>query len=113
MSEVQILPPLLQNPLSESLSVLRRKGSDRSWQQFGSTRIAPGPRPDPGSSAGLKSVAFRWRHRVQTQELKAYRNFESSSTRTACCCRASVGVRIFAFGSYRGSFRGELKSFVR
>jgi hypothetical protein len=51
------------------------------WQQFGSTRSAR-QAPDPGSSAGLKSVAYRWRHRVQTQELKSYRIFESRSTRT-------------------------------
>ena len=37
-SQVQILSPLLQMPLSESLSVLRRKGPDHSWQQFGSKR---------------------------------------------------------------------------
>jgi hypothetical protein len=39
-SQVQILSPLQRKPLSESLSVLRRKGPDRSWQQFGSTRSA-------------------------------------------------------------------------
>jgi hypothetical protein len=48
-SEVQILPPLLQKPLSESLSVLRRKGPDHSWQQFGSRHRRPETRPRRGT----------------------------------------------------------------
>jgi hypothetical protein len=48
-SEVQILPPLPRRPLSESLSVLRRKGPDHSWQQFGSKHRRPVTRPRRGT----------------------------------------------------------------
>jgi hypothetical protein len=46
-SQVQILSPLLQKPLSESLSVLRRKGPDHCWQQFGSKHRRRETRPRP------------------------------------------------------------------
>jgi hypothetical protein len=49
-SEVQILPPPLpRRTLSESLSVLRRKGPDHSWQQFGSKHRRPETRPRRGT----------------------------------------------------------------
>jgi hypothetical protein len=59
-SQVQILSPLQRKPLSESLSVLRRMG----FRSFLAAIWQHTKRPNPGSSAGLKSVAFRGRHRV-------------------------------------------------
>ena len=58
-SEVQILPPLPQKPLSESLSVLRRKGPDHSWQQFGSKHRRPETRLLDTQIGGDLSVGLR------------------------------------------------------